>query len=178
MTKDEARVEARKRREFCNPSHGVALAGHVLRLCPPPTGAVIGGFYPLPGEIDVLPLLRVLYNRGHTVVLPETPPKGNPLLFRRWDTVAPVLPGRYGTMHPTGELIQPDFVFVPLLGYDSTGNRLGFGGGYYDRTLASMPDAFRLGCGFEALEFDELPVEPHDVRLHGIATETGVTLFD
>ena len=85
--------------------------------------------------------------------------------------------GRFGTMHPEGEIVRPDFLLVPLLAYDASGNRLGYGGGYYDRSLAALPHAFRLGCAFSAQFFEHVPTEPTDLHLHAVATELGVTRF-
>jgi 5-formyltetrahydrofolate cyclo-ligase len=177
MTKAQARIEAQARRQGCNPNLGVPLAGHVLRLCPPPPGAVVAGYYAMRAEIDIVALLRVLHVRGHVIVLPETMAKGEPLVFRRWDTWEPLLEGRFGTRHPGGEVLRPDFLLVPLLGFDNSGNRLGYGAGHYDRTFADLPDAFRLGCAFSVQQFAKLPVEAHDVRLHAVATEAGVLRF-
>jgi 5-formyltetrahydrofolate cyclo-ligase len=70
--------------------------------------------------------------------------------------------------------LTPDFLLVPLLAFDRTGARLGYGGGYYDRTLAALPLAGRLGLAYAAQEVAEVPVGPHDVRLPAIATELGV----
>jgi 5-formyltetrahydrofolate cyclo-ligase len=72
--------------------------------------------------------------------------------------------------------MTPNFILVPTLGFDTKGNRLGYGAGYYDRTLAGLPNAFRLGCAFAAQEFKEVPAGAEDVRLHAIATENGVTV--
>jgi len=177
MTKAQLRTEAAARRQGCNPGLGVPLAGHVLRLCPPPPGAVVGGYFAMRAEIDIVALLRVLAVRGHVIVLPETMPKGEPLVFRRWDTWEPLVAGRFGTKHPVGDVLRPDFLLVPLLGFDNKGNRLGYGAGHYDRTFAELPNAFRLGCAFSVQQFPELPVEAHDVRLHAVATEAGVLRF-
>ena len=81
---------------------------------------------------------------------------------------------RFGTMAPTGPIGVPDVVFVPLLAFDRAGWRLGYGGGYYDRTLAGLPAAIAIGCGFSAQEVDEVPAGNFDIRLHAVATEAGV----
>jgi len=173
--KAAARALALKTRAGCDPVLGAALAAHVLRECPPPLGAVVAGFWPLPGEIDIRPLLLALHERGHVLALPETPPRGQALIFRRWAPGDALIPGRFNTRHPGGEILSPDFILVPLLAFDAAGNRLGYGGGYYDRTLAELPNAFRLGCAFAAQQIDAVPVGEHDLKLHAIATELGVS---
>jgi 5-formyltetrahydrofolate cyclo-ligase len=177
VTKPEARALALIRRAGQNPALGTQLAAHLLRDAPRPPGAVIAGFHPLPGEIDILPLLHALHDRGHQLALPETPLRGHPLIFRAWTPGAALTPGRFNTLHPTGAMILPDYFLIPLLAFDSTGNRLGYGGGYYDRTLATFPTAPRIGCAFAAQEFSAVPTEPHDLKLHAIATERGVRWF-
>jgi 5-formyltetrahydrofolate cyclo-ligase len=164
-------------RGACDPALGQRLAEHVLRDLPPPPGAIVAGFWPLAHEIDILPLLDALAARGQTLCLPETPKRGLPLLFRVWRPGDALLEGRFNTMHPAGEIVRPDFLLVPLLAFDDAGNRLGYGGGYYDRSLAALPNAFRLGCAFSAQHFAEVPTEPTDLRLHAVATELGVRRF-
>ncbi len=137
----------------------------------------MGGFWPLAGEIDTRDLLHGLAERGYQVALPETPAPGNALIFRKWSPGDALVAGRFNTMHPTGAVLKPNFVLVPLLAFDKAGNRLGYGAGYYDRTLAALPDAFRLGCAFSAQEIAEIPTGPDDVPLHAVATEAGVRRF-
>ncbi len=163
-----------RRRAGCDPAAGTELAINVLRDCPPPAGAVVAGFWPLPGEIDLLPLLHELAARNVPLCLPVTPARGNPLTFRAWRPGEPLAPGRFGTMHPQGEDVTPTFILTPLLAFDANGNRLGYGAGYYDRTFAALPTAFRLGCAFAAQQFPHVPHSPQDVQLHAIATEAGV----
>ena len=162
------------RRANQSPALGQALGAHVLASRLVPGGAVIGGFMPLNGEIDVLPLLHELHRQGHILGLPETPPKGQALIFRRWTPGMPLKTGRYGTLYPDSEGLTPSFLLVPLLAFDITGNRLGYGGGYYDRTLATLPHAFRLGCAYAMQQVDDVPHEPTDLPLDAIATEAGV----
>jgi 5-formyltetrahydrofolate cyclo-ligase len=184
--KRAARERALAARVACDPAAmaaaGAALAKHVLRACPPAPGAVVSGVWPLEGEIDLRPLMLALHARGHPVLLPVTPPRGQALTFRLWRPGDPLVRERFGTMVPAGtpagipagEAPVPDFLLVPLLAFDRHGHRLGYGGGYYDRTLAALPGHFALGCGFAAQEMDMVPVGPNDVALDAVATERGV----
>lgn len=166
-----AALDARSRQSF---DAGAALADAVLRDIPPPPGAVVSGFWPIGDEIDIRPLLTALAARGHVLALPETGKRGTPLIFRRWQPSEALVSGRFGTMHPTGDPIAPDFVLTPLLAFDRRGNRLGYGAGYYDRTFAALPHAFRLGCAFAFQESHAVPAGPGDQRLDAVATERGI----
>jgi 5-formyltetrahydrofolate cyclo-ligase len=172
--KRAARERALAARAACGPTVGAALAEHVLREAPPPARAVVSGFWPIGQEIDIRPLLLALHERGHPIVLPETPKRGNPLIFRLWRPGDDLVAERFGTMRPTGAERAPDFLLVPLLAFDRRGNRLGYGAGYYDRTLALLPGRFRLGVAYAAQELDEVPAGPYDASLDAVATERGV----
>ncbi len=150
------------------------LAGHVLAAGLVPAPAVVAGFWPLAGEIDVRPLLLTLLGRGHTVVLPETPPGGQPLAFRRWRPGTPMIAERFGTLRPDAAVATPTLLLVPLLAFDGACRRLGYGGGYYDRTIATLPGVRTIGCAFAAQRVDAVPVLPHDAPLDAVATEAGI----
>ncbi len=176
--KRAARAAAMERRRGHDPAAcGAALASHVNRDSPPPAGAIVSGFWPLPDEIDVRALLHALHDRGNPVVLPVTPKRGHPLTFRRWRPGDAMIAERFGTMRPIGEELTPDFLLIPLLAFDAKGHRLGYGGGFYDRTLSGLPGRFRLGCGFAAQQMDAVPVGPYDQKLDAVATETGIIRF-
>lgn len=175
--KSALRTIALTRRNACNPALGADLAKHVLRDCTPKPGATVAGFWPLEGEIDIRPLLHALATLGYDIVLPVTPKRGEALTFRKWNLDDALLTGRYGTKHPDGPEMTPDFILVPLLAFDATGNRLGHGAGYYDRTLAALPQAYRLGCAFSVQEFDTIPTGPVDTKLDAVATESGLKRF-
>jgi 5-formyltetrahydrofolate cyclo-ligase len=172
--KQAARLHAKAVRRGCDPSLGAALAQHVLRECPPSAGAVVAGFWPIGDEIDIRPLLDLLHARGHPIALPLTGRRGDPLRFGLWRPGDPLHPEPFGTLRPAGPEQRPDFLLVPLLAFDRRGHRLGYGAGYYDRTLAGLPDAFALGCAYAAQEVAEVPSGPHDARLNAVATERGV----
>jgi len=157
------------------PGAGDGLRDVILREIPPPPGALVGGFWPMGSEIDPRPLLEALHARGHRISLPVTPPRGQPLSFRRWLPGTLMARGPMGTQHPAkGDAVTPDWLIVPLLAFDRSGARLGYGGGYYDRTLALLRDAKAIGVAYAAQEIAQVPTGPHDVRLPAIATEQGL----
>ena len=160
-----------------DPALGAALCAHVLASGMIPPDAVVGGFMPMRGEVDILPLLHALAARGQALALPETLALGQPLVFRAWTPGAKMLPGRFRTSYPDAAETVPDFLLIPLLGFDARGHRLGYGGGYYDRTLAALPGAFRLGCAYAMQEVSMLPVEATDLPLHAVATEAELRNF-
>jgi 5-formyltetrahydrofolate cyclo-ligase len=170
-----AREAAHTRRRGLDPAAaGQAVAGHVLRDFPPPPEAIVSGFWPIGDEIDIRPLLHALHDRGNRVALPITPRRGEALTFRGWQPGDVLVPERFGTMRPTGDLLTPDMLLIPLLAFDTAGGRLGYGGGFYDRTLAQLPGRLRLGCAFAAQQVDAVPFGPYDIRLDAVATENGI----
>ena len=174
--KRAARASGLVRRSGCDPALGAQLARHVLAVMPPPRGAAVSGFWPMSEEIDIRPLLWALHARGHPVLLPETPKRGNPLIFRHWHPGIRMIQERFGTARPDGPVGRPDWLLVPLLAFDRAGRRLGYGGGFYDRTLPTLPGALAIGCAYAAQEMDEVPADAYDARLNAVATELGVVL--
>jgi 5-formyltetrahydrofolate cyclo-ligase len=173
-------------REACDPvAAGLALTRHVLLALTqqalggdkaPPPGAVVSGFWPIGREIDIRPLLHALHDRDHPIVLPVTPRRGQPLTFRLWRPGDALQPERFGTMRPAGEPAVPDFLLVPLLAFDRRGHRLGYGGGFYDRTLAALPGRYALGVAYAAQEVPEVPADETDMALDAVATDDGVII--
>ncbi|CCG40048.1 5-formyltetrahydrofolate cyclo-ligase [Magnetospirillum molischianum] len=140
---------------------------------------IVGGYWPLPGEVDPRPLMATLAARGASLALPMVTAPDAPLIFRAWCPGDPLESGPHGTFHPAAAapLLSPTLVLVPLLAFDAKGFRLGFGGGYYDRTL----DALRRGGGvvaaglaFAAQQSPALPSEPWDQPLDMVFTEEGL----
>lgn len=179
--KVEARRHALERRAAVDPAgKGEALAAVILRACPPPAGALVSAFWPMGPEIDVRPLLAALHAGGQPLCLPVTPRRGQPLRFRRWALGDPLGHGPMGTRQPIdGADVAPDWLFVPLLAFDRSGRRLGYGGGYFDRTLAALPHAVAVGVAYAAQEMPEppgVPAGPTDVRLARVATENGLVV--
>ncbi len=175
-----AKVAARKlarakRAGLTNAAAPARLAEAVLAQYAPPPGAIIAGYWPMGDEMDPRPLMLALAARGHALALPVTPPRGQPLAFRAWSQGAALRSGPLGTSEPVaGEELRPDVLLVPLLAFDRAGRRLGYGGGYYDCTLAALPGAKAIGIAYAGQEMPEVPTGPKDFRLPLIATEAGV----
>lgn len=164
----------------------LAARDHALTLPSPPPGAVVAGFWPLAGEIDPRPLLEALRARGHPLALPVTPAPGTApsLVFRVWEGDPDALePGPFHTRQPaaTAPVVEPDWILVPLVGFDRRGHRLGHGAGYYDRFLDGRA-ATAVGLAFDCQEVPlaegGVPAEPHDVPLAAVVTDQGVVRPD
>ncbi len=165
-----ARAEAQAILGRCDPAAASqAVAARICVHVMPE--AVVAGFYPLGRELDLMPLLRSMWGAGITLALPRTPARGSPLTFRRWAKDDDLLPERFGTMTSSGPPVEPGLLLVPLLAFDRRGHRLGYGGGFYDRTIAAMPGVRTVGCAYAALELPEVPAGLTDMRLNCIATE-------
>ncbi len=136
-------------------------------------GRCIAGYWPIRGEIDPRPLLLAL---GRPIALPVTGGRGTVLGFRLWRPGEPLAPGPFGLSEPTGPPAAPDLLLVPLLAYDACGNRLGYGGGYYDRTIAAT-GVPAIGAAYAAQEVAAVPVGPDDRPLAGVVTEAGLRFF-
>ncbi|MFS4438507.1 5-formyltetrahydrofolate cyclo-ligase [Paracoccaceae bacterium GXU_MW_L88] len=136
--------------------------------------AIIAGYWPIGSEADIRPALEDLSAR-HKVALPVVTAKAAPLTFRLWTPQTPMTEGRYGVQIPEqGDPVSPDVILAPLLAFDKNGTRLGYGGGYYDRSFAAHPAARRLGVGFAFQQVPLVPAEAHDIHLETIITEERV----
>lgn len=140
-------------------------------------GSIVSGFLPFRSEIDVLPLLDRLSGDGWTLALPVVVGKGVPLLFRRWRHGEATTPGVWGIPVPpeAAEEVLPDVLLVPLLSFDRQGYRLGYGGGFYDRTLRKLrglKSIIAIGVAYAAQEVDAVPRGPYDQAVDWIMTET------
>ena len=141
-------------------------------------GKVVAGYVPVRHEVDVMPLLHALHARGYTLALPVVERREAPLLFRRWRPGEALERGAYGIPAPAADApsITPDIVLVPLVAFDRFGHRLGYGGGYYDRTLArlrAMGPVQAVGCAHAAQEVARIPAVETDARLDWLLTEEG-----
>ena len=138
--------------------------------------AILAGYWPFGSEMDVRPALVALDRTGVLMTLPEVVAKERPLRFRAWRPNEPLVEGDHRTFHPlkTAPLMRPDVVLVPLLAFDREGYRLGWGGGYYDRTLELLRktgDCVAIGVAYSAQEVDEVPRDAYDQPVDWIITE-------
>jgi 5-formyltetrahydrofolate cyclo-ligase len=157
-----------------------AVAGHFFQAIAYTPEDVIAGYWRIRDELDCQPILIRLMDSGQKVVLPVVEGNDAPLDLRVWEADAPLYEAGFGTLAPSdlAPRAAPDVVLMPLLGFDSEGTRLGYGGGYYDRTLAVLPrKPMLVGLAFAAQELPHIPREPHDVPLDAIVTENGVRFF-
>ncbi|CAN5258952.1 5-formyltetrahydrofolate cyclo-ligase [soil metagenome] len=142
-----------------------------------PAGERVALYRAVGAELDPEPLASALILAGRTLCLPVALERDAPLIFRRWSPGDPLEIDIAGCPAPlpVADVVIPDLIVTPLLAFDDAGGRLGQGGGYYDRTFAALPEAMRVGFAFSGQGVASLPMESHDVRLHGVLTEVGYT---
>lgn len=136
-------------------------------------GRLVGFYWPFKGEYDPRRVLLSAQKQGIQLALPVVVEKGQPLLFREWWPGIQMTRGVWNIPIPAvGEAVLPDTLIAPLVGFDQQGFRLGYGGGYYDRTLAAMTEkAHVIGVGFELGRLPTIYPQPHDVQMNYIVTE-------
>jgi 5-formyltetrahydrofolate cyclo-ligase len=142
-----------------------------------PGAVTVSGYYPFGDELDCRPLLRRLIAEGHTIGLPVTL-KGQPLTFRAWTPETRMTRGAMGIPRPPEDApeVTPSVLLVPLAAFDDRGYRIGYGGGFYDRTLAKLRASglvTAVGVAFTAQRVDRVPNEPHDEPLDWMLTPDG-----
>lgn len=142
----------------------------------------VAAFWPMREEIDIRPLLQALHEDGHGLCLPRTPRRGEPLSFHAWRPDQPLKSGPLGTSQPpaAAPVSEPDALIVPLLAVDPAGFRLGYGGGYYDLTLARLRARRAItavGVGFDVQRVERVPTGAHDARLDFLLTERALLAF-
>ncbi|WP_137131604.1 5-formyltetrahydrofolate cyclo-ligase [Rhizobium sp. FY34] len=158
----------------------MAEHGQEALTCPP--GAVVSGFSPIRSEADIRPLMAALKARGARLCLPVILDKET-IVFRELVAGAELVPMGFGTFGPGPEaqVLEPDLMLMPLAAFDAHGQRIGYGGGYYDRAIdrmhkkGSAPQL--IGIAFDCQEVASVPAEIHDMRLHAILTESGFRRF-
>lgn len=160
---------------------GLALGGHLRAVLAARFGTVrdmvFSAYWPIKGEPDLRPVMASLHAEGVTVCLPVVEQKAAPLVFRRWTPEIQMVRGDWNipVPPPDAAICTPDISLAPLVGWDAQGFRLGYGGGYFDRTLAKLaPGPFTIGIGFQSARLTTIFPQPHDIGLDIILTEAGV----
>jgi len=161
-----------------NGASALAARDHFLASRMHVGAEIISGFRPIRTEIDVTPLMLALIEAGHRLCVPVIEGAGLPLKFREWTPDAAMVEGTFGALVPaSGDWLEPQLLIAPLLAFDAQGWRLGYGGGFYDRTLERLRAKRRtLGVGFaySVQQVGAVPREPTDQRLDAIVTEQGL----
>jgi 5-formyltetrahydrofolate cyclo-ligase len=140
-------------------------------------GLIVSAYSPFRGEPVLRDMLKSIVARGGRTALPVVVAHGKPLLFRVWAPGDPTEPGVWNIPVPSAraEMVLPDVVIAPVVGFDSACFRLGYGGGFYDRTLASFPKRPRVfGVGYAHAAIPTIHPQPHDVPMDAIVTENGL----
>lgn len=139
-------------------------------------GMIVGFYWPFQGEFDPRPFVTDLRGRGVRAVLPAVVAKNQPLEFHEWWPGVAMTKGVYDLPVPDGtSALVPDALLIPALGVGSQGDRLGYGGGYFDRTLAALrPKPIAVGIAFELSRIATIVPQPHDVFMDFIVTEAGI----
>lgn len=175
--KQSLRESSRRARKEPTPRENRLVRDQISRLVWGIRPSSVALVWPMAYEIDLRPLYAAFHKAGIRVFLPYTPPLGQALIFRQWYPSVKMCKGRFGTSYPLGGTGCPDMIFVPLLAFDRMGNRLGYGGGYYDRTLAAYPYADAVGYGLASQEESAIPVDSFDKKLEAIITENELIKF-
>jgi 5-formyltetrahydrofolate cyclo-ligase len=177
--KSVIRKDALMRRDAL-PAAERAKAAEIIATRPFPVAmrpdVIVSGFMPLKTEINPLPLMRKLAEQGAQLALPAIDGRGKPLIMRAFAFGDELASGQWGIREPKADApeVAPDILLVPLLAFDRTGHRIGYGAGYYDMTIArlrAMKPVVAVGIAFAAQEIGEVPVTPRDARLDLVLTE-------
>jgi len=159
---------------------GQAIADHLDRLLadrfPNLQGLTISAWWPIKAELNLRAWLTGLAARGAQAALPIVATKGAPLVFRPWTPETKMERGFWNIPVPAeGPEVTPDIALAPVVGWDIACYRLGYGGGYFDRTLAALaPQVFAIGVGLDAAHIPTIFPQPHDIPMRFIVTETGI----
>ncbi|WP_305970101.1 MULTISPECIES: 5-formyltetrahydrofolate cyclo-ligase [unclassified Mameliella] len=160
---------------------GQALCQHLQKLLSDrfggARGRVVSAYWPIKGEPDLRPVMAELHDAGCIVALPVVEEKAAPLAFRRWTPGCDMVRGDWNipVPSPDADRLTPEIALAPVMGWDAGCFRLGYGGGYFDRTLAALtPCPFTVGIGFQAAKLRTIYPQAHDIPLNLILTEDGI----
>jgi len=180
--KDELRRRALARRDTLTVEQRVDAAKAIATISLPvelPLGTIVAGYSPINSEIDPFPLMQALAKQSAELALPVIIERNRPLIFRSWSPEEGLVRGQYGIFQPSSDEpeVDPDIVLVPLAAFDHAGHRIGYGRGYYDRTLQNLRAMKRItviGVAFAVQEIEVVPALAHDEHLDCVLTERGL----
>ena len=175
--RDQA-LAARQSAHAGNPEAGQALVPHFPDSIWPSIHQVVAGYHPIRDEMNPYTLMEVFYCEQVRLALPCVEQKDHPLVFRHWQPGQTLVKGAFGTREPeaTAPEVRPSLLLMPLVAFDEKGGRLGYGGGYYDRTLEALQaigPVTTVGLAYDAQKVRAVPQGRYDVRLDWIVTEKG-----
>ena len=176
-------LERRRTAHMAGASETAAEVARSVLETVPVQDKIIAGYWPLGDELDCRPALEALAQAGATVALPVAAGQGHALVFRQWRPGDPLERGPFGTMHPGSKaaVVDPETLLVPLLAFDLAGHRLGYGAGYYDRTISALRAVRKItaiGLAYDVQRVDTVHADAHDQPLDGVITANGVLWFD
>jgi 5-formyltetrahydrofolate cyclo-ligase len=171
-----ARRDALPAGERAQAAETIATRAFPVAIAP---AAIVAGFMPMKSEINPLPLMRMLAAAGARLALPVVAGRGKPLIMRAWAFGEPLIAGVWGIREPAplAPAVAPDILIVPLLAFDRAGQRIGYGAGYYDLTIAALrarQAVVAIGVAFAAQEIAAVPATPRDAPLDLVLTEREV----
>ncbi|MCC7274844.1 MAG: 5-formyltetrahydrofolate cyclo-ligase, partial [Alphaproteobacteria bacterium] len=164
-------IDPDERRRFA-----AAIAAHLDRFIGAPAGRTVSVYWPFRGEPDLRPWMRRIAAGGGRCALPVVVAKRTPMVFRAWQPGCRLMAGVWNIPIPAdGAEVVPDIVIAPVMGFDGAGYRLGYGGGFFDRTLAVLsPRPTAIGVGYARAAMATIRPLPHDIPMDAIVTERAV----
>jgi len=162
------------------PDAAIKLAAHCQVLIDNFGTGLYAAYLPIRSELSPLPLVEALSNAGQSTAMPITPSEGQPLSFRRWSVGDALEDGPYGTRQPpaSGSPVVPTVILAPMLAFDAAGWRLGYGGGFYDRTIADLASRNQkiavVGLAYDGQKLDKVPIGPYDMPLDAVLCPSGL----
>ena len=180
------RIQAKQQRAKAfalNPRAGEQVCQQLLDSKKLKTNQIVAVYWPLGDELDPMPLLNKLHELGHQTLLPVMLGAGKPLLFRKWESNDSLKTAQFGTYEPCEDkpVLKPDVILAPLLAFDRHGYRLGYGGGFYDRTIENLRQTKSVsvfGVAYAAQEMNKVVRGPFDQPLDAVLTELEVISFN
>lgn len=180
------RIQAKQQRAKAfalNPRAGEQVCQQLLDSKKLKTNQIVAVYWPLGDELDPMPLLNRLHGLGHQTLLPVMLGAGKPLLFRKWESNDSLKIAQFGTYEPCEDkpVLKPDVILAPLLAFDRHGYRLGYGGGFYDRTIENLRQTKSVsvfGVAYAAQEMNQVVRGPFDQPLDAVLTELEVISFN